>query len=130
MICGQIPSALNERSGNETIERLGPGFGCLLPLEHFWSTDHLLPNARNRNFTGHRRDCEIDVQDVGVVVLAVGCRERAEDLVLDESEVEVKDVDADRADFVLEDLPPQRRSEQSVQLELLVMPLGVCGTSS
>lgn len=54
----QILSATNRNIDDDTIERVRRGWGCLLHLEHSWSSNHLLQIRKmgiipKRMFAGH-----------------------------------------------------------------------------
>lgn len=83
---------------------------CIPPIDPFLHLGRI-PHASES-----WRDRDVDDQLLGVVVIAIGCCECADDFVLDESEVEVEDVEVNGADFVIANLPPQRHSQPHVQL--------------
>jgi hypothetical protein len=78
--------------------------------------DPLLQLGRSPRASETRRDCDEDFHELGVVVLAVGVCEHAEDLVFDEGEVEVEDVEVECAHLIFRDFPRQLHNEQVVHL--------------
>lgn len=83
---------------------------CIPPV------DPLLQLGRGPHASETRRDCDPNFDELGVVVLAVGVCEAAEDLVFDEGEIEVEDVEGEGAHLVFHDFPTQLHGEYVVHL--------------